>query len=320
MKIAIAGAGLTGAYLYRLLRDQGHEIDVFDRDPGTRCGISPCAWGTSKGFAELVKAAGLDPGKYLLRHSHYVVMDELKIGADLSTFNKPELIKDLLQGADVQYSPFDVTQYERVIDATGISRAFLPAIPDDIISPCWQWRIRADGRLENRIKLGKIGYAWCFPLEKDEFHIGCGSLISDPRKIMQELGWLGKEERRNIVCACTGKIRLTGPQYSLPYVIAEGVWGVGEAVGCVAPLAGDGVIPGMRSAQILLQRWDDPLGYTEAIQREFSWMKPERKVIDQLRRSGPLGIKEAWVLRRNSKRMGMRVGLPDAERLLKNLR
>jgi hypothetical protein len=76
----------------------------------------------------------------------------------------------------------------------------------------------------------------------------------------------------------------------------------------------------MRSAQILLQRWDDPLGYTEAIQREFSWMKPERKVIDRLRRSGPVGIKAAWVLRRNSKRMGMRVGLPEAERLLKNLR
>jgi flavin-dependent dehydrogenase len=320
LKIAIAGAGMTGAYLYRLLRDRGHEIDVFDRNPGTRCGIGPCAWGTSRGFAELVEAAGLDPGKYFLRHSQYVVMDELKIEADLATFNKPELIKDLLQGAEVQYSPLDVTRYERVIDATGISRAFLPAIPDDIILPCCQWRIRGDGRLENRIKLGKIGYAWCFPLEKDEFHIGCGSLISDPRKIMQELGWLGEEERKNILCACTGKIRLTGPQSSLPYVIAERVWGVGEAVGCVAPLAGDGVVPGMRSAQILLQRWNDPQGYTEAIQREFSWMKPERRVIDQLRRSGPLGIKEAWVLRRNSKRMGMRVGLPQAERLLKNLR
>jgi flavin-dependent dehydrogenase len=320
LKIAIAGAGLTGAYLYRLLRDQGHEIDVFDKDPGTRCGISPCAWGTSRGFVELVKAAGLEPGKYFLRHSHYVVMDELKIKADLSTFNKPELIKDLLRGADVQYSPFDVTQYGRVIDATGISRAFLPAIPDDIILPCWQGRIRADGRLENRIKLGKIGYAWCFPLGQDEFHIGCGSLISDPRKIMQELGWLGKEEGRNIICACAGKIRLTGPQYSLPYVIAGRVWGVGEAVGCVAPLAGDGIVPGLRSVQILLKRWDDPLGYTEAIQREFRWMKPERQVIDQLRRSGPLGIKEAWVLRRNSKRMGMRVGFSEAERLLKNLR
>ena len=29
MKIAIAGAGMTGAYLYRLLRNRGHEIDIF---------------------------------------------------------------------------------------------------------------------------------------------------------------------------------------------------------------------------------------------------------------------------------------------------
>lgn len=323
MKIAIAGAGMTGAYTYRILRSQGHEIDMFDRDPGTRCGISPCAWGTSRGFAELVKASGLDPTKYFLRHFDYMVMDGLRIKADLITFNKPDLIKDLLQGAEIKYSPLDVNNYERIIDATGVSRAFLPAIRDEIILPCRQWRIQTDAQLENRIKVGGIGYAWCFPLSNDEFHIGCGSLISDPRKIMEELDWVGKDTSRKIICTCTGKIRLTAPQYSRPFVIDEGagrIWGVGEAIGCVAPLAGDGVVPGMRSVQILMQWWDDPDGYPEAILKEFSWMKPERKVIDTLRRRGPLGIKDAWVLRKNSKRMGMQVGLREAEMLLRNLR
>jgi flavin-dependent dehydrogenase len=137
---------------------------------------------------------------------------------------------------------------------------------------------------------------------------------------MQELGWVGKEAARNIICACTGKIRFTSPQFSLPFATAEEVWGVGEAIGCVAPLAGDGVVPGMKSVQILLQEWDDPLGYTAAIQREFRWMKPERKVMDKLRGNRPLGIKDAWVLRSNLKRMGMQIGLPEAERILKNLR
>jgi len=320
LKVAIAGAGMTGAYLYRLLRNRGHEIDIFDRDPGTRCEITPCAWAASGGFAELVQAAGVDPGKYLLRPSDYVVIDEVRIKAQVFTFDKPGLIKDLLQGAEIKYSALDVTYYERTIDATGVSRAFLPVIEEDIILPCVQWRIRAETLLENRIKLGSIGYAWCFPLGPDEFHIGCGSLISDPRKIMQELGWIGKETVRNTICACTGKVRFTAPQFSLPFVTTEGVWGVGEAIGCVAPLAGDGVVPGMRSVQLLLQWWDDPLGYTKAIQKEFRWMKPERKVIDTLRRNGPLGIKDAWVLRRNSRRMGMQVSLPEAEKLLKNLR
>jgi hypothetical protein len=49
-------------------------------------------------------------------------------------------------------------------------------------------------------------------------------------------------------------------------------------------------------------------------------MTPERKVINKLRGNGPLGIKEAWILRKNSKRMGMKVGLKEAGMLVKNLR
>jgi len=75
LKVAIAGAGITGAYLYRLLRNRGQEVEIFGRDPGTRCGLNPCAWGTSRGFAELVKISGLDPEKYWLRRSDYVTMD-----------------------------------------------------------------------------------------------------------------------------------------------------------------------------------------------------------------------------------------------------
>jgi hypothetical protein len=267
-----------------------------------------------------VRAAGLDPGKYSLQLFDYVVIDEMKIKAQVLTFDKPRLNKDLLQGAEIKYSHIDVTDYERTIDATGVSRAFLPVIHEDIVLPCVQWRIRTELRLEIRAKLGRIGYAWCFPLGPEEYHIGCGSLLSDPRKIMQELGWFGKTRESDILCACTGKIRFTAPQFSLPFVTAGEVWGVGEAIGCVGPLAGDGVVPGMRSVQILLQEWDDPLGYTAAIQREFRWMKAERKVIDKLRGNKPLGIKDAWVLRSNSKRMGMQIGLPEAERILRNLR
>ncbi len=35
MKIAIAGAGLAGAYLYRLLNKQGYQVDLFDDDLGS---------------------------------------------------------------------------------------------------------------------------------------------------------------------------------------------------------------------------------------------------------------------------------------------
>ena len=323
MKIAIVGAGATGAYLFSLLMDKGPHVDIFDTQVGTGCGISPCAWGTSRGFTELVKASGLEPEKYILRRFDYVIMDGLRIRADLMTFDKKRLIKDLLKGVKIQYSRPNAGSYDRIVDATGVSRAYLPAIRDDIILSCIQYRIYTESVLENRIRLGGIGFAWCFPLGDNEYHMGCGSLLSDPDAILKELGWIGNgPSKQRILCACRGTIRLTGPESSTPFVSAglpNGVWGVGEAIGCVAPLAGDGVVPGMKSVKILMESWDDPGRYTEAILKEFAWMKSERKVIDKLRRNEALDLKDAWVLRKNSRRMGMQVGLKQAALLLKHL-
>lgn len=324
MKIAIIGAGVSGAYLYRLLTSKDHDLDIFDKDPGTRCGITPCAWGTSRGFQELVKAAGLDPSKYILRHLDHVLMDGLKLRADLMTIDKQALVRDLLDGARVSLEQPDTGMYDRIIDATGVSRAYLPRIHEDILLPCVQFRIRTDALLENRIRLGRIGYAWCFPLGDHEYHVGCGSLISDPRKILQDIGWVrGNDSRGDVLCGCRGSVRLASPQGAQPFVVHEDdreVWGVGEAIGCVAPLAGDGIVPGMRSAQLLVNRWNDPSGYAESVLNEFLWMGSERKVIDQLRRGETLGMASAWVLRKNSKRMGMQVRLKDAATLIAHLK
>ena len=177
-----------------------------------------------------------------------------------------------------------------------------------------------------QIQLGSIGYAWCFPLSGTQYHIGCGSLTADPLARIQELGWLQAVHpgpARQILCACAAKIRLTSPQYSQPFVINNGkneIWGIGESIGCVAPLAGDGIVPGMRSVQVLLDNWNDPPGYTAAILNDFKWMEKERSVIDRLRRHKSLGIRSAWVLKRNSRRMGMRVGLRDALTLISRLK
>jgi flavin-dependent dehydrogenase len=322
LKIAIAGAGMTGAYLYRLLKTQGHRVDVFDVRAATRCGLHPCAWGTSKGFTALVAAVGLEPQKYILQELDHVIIDDVKIKAALKTFDKPGLIGDLLQGAEVRYGGFEPGIYERVIDATGVARAFLPSIAADIILPCEQKRVRAAGPLENSIVLGNIGYSWCFPLGEDQYHIGGGSLIA-----ARPPGLKDRErslcDQGETLCGCRGNVRLTSPHGALPFVVDHGrwsVWGVGEAIGCVAPLAGDGVIPGMQSVRILIDHWQNPEAYTNAILREFRWMNRERRVIERLRRRRHLGISAAWVLKKNSRRMGMRVPLKDALRLLRNLK
>lgn len=324
MKIAIAGAGVTGSYLYRLLARRGDEVRLFEKGPDTRCGISSCAWGTSKGFSDLVREAGLEPSTYILNRSDHVLIDGMRIRVDLITFDKPRFIGDLRKGAEIEHGAPEAREYDRVIDCTGVSRAFLPPFRDDVVLGCIQYRVRTSRPLENEIRLRAIGYSWCFPLSAGEYHIGCGSLVLDPRMVLEELGWLGDHPSgMEVVCGCRERIRIAAPQYSRPYVVrGEGceIWGVGEAVGCVAPLAGDGIVPGMRSVRLLMEHWNDPTAYTRALLKEFRWMKAERRVIDKLRREERLGLLDAWTLKRNSRRMSMTVKLGQAAALMKHLR
>jgi flavin-dependent dehydrogenase len=324
--LAIAGAGMTGAYLYRRLKNEGRDADLFDPGCRSACGLTPCAWGTSRDFVGLVERAGLDAGKYILRRFDRIWMDDVAIRADLMTFDKPRLVRDLLQDAAIRPSSVPVDTYDRIIDATGVARALLPPIADDITMGCREYLVEAEEPAENRIRLGGVGYAWRFPLAGGLCHVGCGSLLADPQHILEGLGWIGggtAQQMTRIRCGCSGRIRLTGPHESQPFVAdgcRDGIWGVGEAIGCVAPLAGDGVVPGMRSVELLLANWDRPHEYAEAVLAEFAWMKEERAVVDRLRNAGHLGIREARVLKRNAKRMGLHVGLRRAVALLLHMR
>jgi flavin-dependent dehydrogenase len=320
-RVAIAGAGIAGAYLYRLLANRGVRPDVFDRRSGTRCGLRPCAWGTSRGFEELVKAAGLEPDAYLRSRVPYVMMDEFRIPADLITFDKPRLVTDLLGAVEVRYDQVAVEAYDRVVDATGIARAYLPGLGTDLVLPCVQSRIQTTADLENRIRVGGVGYAWCFPVGQGGHHIGCGSLLYEPQERVDELGWIAAAGGE-VACSCASRIRVTGPHESRPFVARVGnteVWGVGEAIGCVAPLAGDGVVTGMKSAAIALDCWSDPDRYAAQILKEFGWMRSERRVLDKLLKNRRLSAVDALVLRRNSRRMGMEVSLRQAFCLMERL-
>ena len=190
MKLAIAGAGLTGAYLYRMLKNRGEAAELFDRPAIPRCGLTPCAWGTSGEFLRLVKEAGLDAERYVLKHIDHVWMDDVKIRAQLLTFDKPRLVRDLLAGAEPKLEPLRPEDFERTIDATGVARALLPSPGVDLVMDCRQYLVETDEPLENRIQLGGIGYAWCFPLGARRYHIGCGSFLRNPGERLRRLGWL----------------------------------------------------------------------------------------------------------------------------------
>jgi flavin-dependent dehydrogenase len=95
---------------------------------------------------------------------------------------------------------------------------------------------------------------------------------------------------------------------------------VGEAIGCVGSVVGDGIVPGMRSAQILLNNWDNHDSYRESILSEFSWIRNERKLVDKFRNMAPLNMGDAWILKNNSKRIGVNIGLTEAAKYVKRLK
>jgi flavin-dependent dehydrogenase len=326
LRIAIAGAGTTGAYCCRLLKNKGFQVHLYDRKRKTACGINPCAWGTSVGFTELASTAGLYPEKYILQRFDSVIMDDVLVKGNLMTFDKPAFLRDLLGDVDIRDGVIPAHQYDRIIDATGVARSYLPPLPNDLLLPATQHRVQTKEPLQNRIKLTRVGYAWCFPLGEMGAHIGCGSLVGDPDKALEEIGWLPKRwgnPHGHVLCACKGRLRLSSPLHSQPFCVEGppgGIWGIGEAIGCVAPLAGDGIVPGMRSVQLLLDHWEDPANYTRAVLKEFEWMTRERHVVNKLLAASPLGVKDAWVLRKNSRRMAMKVGFKEALGFLKTLR
>jgi flavin-dependent dehydrogenase len=323
MKIAIYGAGLVGSYLYRLLRRTGFEqITIFDKQApsNTRCGINPCAWGTSSGFEELIGEVGLDPGNYLLRTFDSMVMNEVRVKAKVMVIDKPKLISDLLGVTEPLRSTFVTSDFERIIDATGFDRALLPAIDKEIITHCVQYRVFSQEEFELNIDLGNLGYAWRFPMNNNEYHIGAASVGMAPNKMLEKLGWLNNCSQ---ICACKGSLRLTSPHFSQPFVDISNhdgcpVWGVGEAIGCVSPLVGEGIIPGLKSAILLLANWENPQEYGRAILRDFAWMKDERKLLDKAIQGKRIGLLDVPVLNNCTKRFDISLNYSQGAMVFKN--
>lgn len=315
MRIGIMGAGIAGSYLYRLLKNETeHELEIHDKPHTNPCGINPCAWGTSKGFEDLVKEIGLNPDNYILMRHSRIKIDKETVRAYALTIDKPKLIRDMLGSAHVKLGTVIPDKFDLIVDATGVERAFLPSINGDITLPCVQTKAEIENT-EMRIHISRIGYSWIFPISNKTAHIGAGSLVVKPADILSEMLPSGCKN----ICSCANRVRITSPSHSLPFTNGK-VWGVGEAIGCVAPLAGEGIIPSMISAKILRHNLLDKDAYTSQILHEFEWMEAERDVVDDLNGGNMLNINNGMTLLKTVKRMGMDLNLLQALRILRKAR
>jgi len=311
MRVAIGGVGIAGAYAYRLLKEKGIDADLFDMERKSRCKLRPCAWGfaPSSEFERLVSRF-LEPGEYVLQHFDSIVVNGLAVRSSMLTADKPRLVKDLLGGAKVRLEPLPVEAYDRVIDATGVVRAFLPPVKGpEFMVECFQRRVRSERLMPLSFTSSKFGYEWCFPIGGDEYHLGFGTLEPPAEGFIP---FPEDDKGMKTICSCSSRIRLTSPHFSTP-LISEGKFvGVGESIGAVGPLAGDGNLYAMQCGELLMASWDDLEEYQAKVLDRYEWMRKERRALEKLWAGKGLSLRDARTFIRHSKMVGMEISVAQA--------
>jgi flavin-dependent dehydrogenase len=336
MKVAIAGAGIAGGYLARLLERKGLSPDIFDRlDHETSCGYRSCGWGAPRGIGRYLADIGLDLNDYLIESMSSMNFDGLVARTPLCTINKPRLIRDLTSGTGLQkrmLSPAEADAYDVVIDATGIARAFLPSCRSDLTLPTVQHRVRVEARGSARLEAGVhgnripgLGYLWIFPLGKSLYHIGVGGIgLVEHARILERFYKEAQDQFTfTHICGCSGSVRVASPFYSKPFTMIldrsdggiQTTVGVGESIGTVSPFTGEGIVYSLECARLLAESWPDFEGYTRKVLSAYSWMKKERETLDFLLAQGKNGgprMRDRWRFYQNARRSGIRLPMLEA--------
>ncbi|HMA05550.1 MAG TPA: NAD(P)/FAD-dependent oxidoreductase [Methanomicrobiales archaeon] len=343
MKVAIAGAGIAGGYLARLLEPRGIPVNLYDgTDHGTRCGCRSCGWGVPENIRPYLARVGLDLDEYLLESMSSMNFDGLVAETPLSTLDKPRLLRDLAEGAPLKgcnLVPEEADGYDVVVDATGVARSFLPPCRSDLTLPTLQHRVAVEPRDGAQIGIGVygndvpgLGYLWIFPLGNDEYHIGIGGIGLVRHGILLERFYRESSERFSFtrLCACSGSVRVASPYYSTPFfsrrIRGDGnpqlVVGVGESIGTVAPFTGEGIVHSLECARMLAESWLDSEKYSRSVLARFAWMRKERETLDYLLspegRGGPRW-RDRWRFYRNARRSDIRLPMLEAFRRMGSL-
>jgi flavin-dependent dehydrogenase len=321
VRIAIAGAGVAGSYISRLLRMRGYRsVDVFDIRHRIACGIHPCGYGVDGSFDQLVRGAGLDPSRYVLHVPPRLLAKVETVAARTSVvmIDKPAFIADLLDGVHVKHDRIDVERYDLVIDATGEARAYAPPLENDLKARVVQWRVRVEKASQTTFMStrGVPGYAWIMPLSEDgsELHVGagCGPGIRAGSKTLTSTAFRPLRIEQ-VICACGARIRLCGPDFTR--IVHGNVWAVGEAAGLVGPASGAGNVYAMQSAIRLVDNLGNPRGYVEALRQDFSLLIPEARAVRKVLAGRLPGIRDLRHIRQGWARAGVDVAWRDMPRL-----
>lgn len=331
MKIAIVGAGVAGSYL--LNRLDGHEVECFEMRPQDKW-YTVCAWGTSEPYiTEMVKKAGFNFQDYVLHKGSKMTVEtehgtfDIKLSG-LVSYDKHRLCEDMLKGKKVhwgsQVKQLDArfADFDLVVDATGMQRALLPKIKDDIIVPCVEYQVKSDKFPWDDFYIkpyhGLTGYLWYFPLGPGMAHIGAGELHGGYKG---ELEAMLKKYDCEVIRKIGRPVRIVPPAYCQPF--SEGkVVGVGESIGTVFPMLGEGIIPSMQCAELFIENIDDMEAYAEEVLKRtdiyakvFRFVKSKMDGDFSIMRNFPDLLSVYMYMHKNERRFGLQTRLSDLMKL-----
>jgi len=342
MKIAIVGAGISGAYLAGLLGQEGIHPDVYDAGThDTLCGCRSCGWGAPVGIEKYLADVDLDLNEYLIEPMCTLYFDGLEAKTPLCTINKPRLLHDLQAEIRLKrhkMGPEEADTYDVLVDATGITRALLPPCRSDLTLPTLQYRVAVEsvggGRLEAGVygnRIPGLGYLWIFPVGNGQYHIGIGGIGLVHHENLMHQFFRESSDRFSFrpLCRCTGVVRVASPYYSTPFYLTntrkertQMIIGVGESIGTVSPFTGEGIVYSLECAKIFADSWPNQDEYAHKVLARFGWMKKERETLDYLLRQGRKGeprLRDRWRFYRNARRSGITLPMLEAFRRMGSL-
>ncbi len=329
MKIAVAGIGVAGSYLLARLK-KDHEVVGYERMTEEKHD-SICAWGTIKNkMVELCSKADIDFEKHVIHDGKnlYIEMSnhqrfDIRLKG-LCTYDKIGLIHDMADGCEVHYGVAPKLEdlekeFDLIIDATGFYRPYLPKIKKDFFLPTYQYKVKYEDEVPIddfyvRPFPGMTGYFWYFPLGKKIAHICAGDY---KKQHVEETNKFFKKYGGQVTKTVGRPIRLATPDLCEPFYHGK-VVGVGESIGTVYPLLGEGIIPSMICADLFVknlgnneQYRKDVLDYFAIYSKVLNFIKSKMKGEFSLTKQFRELFKIYRYMKKNEDRFGMEIHMKD---------
>jgi len=260
LKIAVVGAGVSGSYLTALLRNSGVNVEVYEKEPERRGHY--CAWGSHYTLLKTkLSKIGLNVDDYVLTRVKQVYVNGVKIKLGNSVIiDKPRMLRDMvkdselfMRNVDIQSMVGERHDLDIIVNATNT-----PIRQPTVIIHTTQSKSILDGAEPHTayvlFDVERIGYGWVFPLDDEGklFHIGAGCLKSSWDASMLMLDTLSRYNlyivKHSCICGRALNVFKTAPKACDGRVV-----NIGESVGAVNPITGEGILTSMDTAEALAE-------------------------------------------------------------------